>query len=65
MNENILKDVLTEIYEEEISAINNLPQFKTLLRHRIVMKHIFTLFEKNKRKSVKTSPQVVDSRKNL
>lgn len=61
MNENILKDVLAEIYEEEISVLDNLPQFKTSLRHRIVMKHIFSLFEKNKRKSVNTSPQIVDS----
>lgn len=62
MNENILKDVLAEIYEEEISALNNLPQFKTSLRHRIVMKHIFSLFEKNKRKSVNAPLQIVDSR---
>lgn len=60
MNENILKEVLSEIYEEEISALDNLPQFKTSLRQRFVMKHIFTLFEKNKHKSVNTPLQNVD-----
>lgn len=56
MNENILRDVLAEICDEEISRFNNLPTFKTSLRHRIAMKRIFALFEKNSRK-ISNAPQ--------
>ncbi len=58
MNEKILKDILAEICEEEISDFSNMPAFKTSLRHRLAMKRIFTLFEKNSRSTVNTSPQI-------
>lgn len=46
MNENGLKDVLTEICEEEKAELNKFPPFKPSLRHRLAMKRIFCMFEK-------------------
>lgn len=55
MNENILKEILAEICEEEIAELDKLPPFKTSLRHRLAMKRIFARFERNTRKAVKSS----------
>lgn len=51
MNENILKEVLAEISDEEISEFEQMPPFKPSLRHKIAMKRIFAEFEKNARKA--------------
>lgn len=50
MNENILKDVLAEISDEEIAEFEQMPLFKPSLRHKFAMKKIFAEFEKNARK---------------
>ena len=47
MNESDFKDILAEICEEEIAELNEFPPFKPSLRHRLAMKHMFALFEKN------------------
>lgn len=60
MNENILRELLAEICDEEILRFNNLPTFKTSLRHRITMKRIFALFKKNSRKSSNTPQEIAD-----
>lgn len=50
MNENILKRILQEISDEEISEYRRQLSFKTSLRHRLAMKRIFARFEKNARR---------------
>lgn len=55
MNESDFKDILAEICEEEIAELNMFPPFKPSLRHRLAMKRIFALFEKNTRKSASVS----------
>lgn len=50
MNENILKRILQEISDEEISEYCRQLSFKTSLRHRLAMKRIFARFEKNARR---------------
>lgn len=55
MNENILKEILAELCEEEIAELDKLPPFKTSLRHRLAMKRIFARFERNTRKAAKSS----------
>lgn len=49
MNEKILKRILQEISDEEVSEYCRQPSFKTSLRHRLAMKRIFARFEKNAR----------------
>ena len=49
MNENILKEILAEICEEEIAEFNKFPPFKPSLRHRYAMMRIFSSFEKKSR----------------
>ena len=49
MNENILKEILAEICEEEIAEFNKFPPFKPSLRHRYAMMRIFSSFEKMSR----------------
>lgn len=51
MNESDFKGILAEICAEEIAELNKFPPFKPSLRHRLAMKRIFALFEKNTRKS--------------
>lgn len=51
MNENILKEVLADICEEEIAELNKFPPFKTSLRHRYAMMRIFSSFEKRLRQT--------------
>lgn len=62
MNERILGDILAEIWEEEISDFDNLPQFKASLRHKLAMKRIFTLFENNSQNLISTSQRISHSR---
>lgn len=50
MNENVLKEILLEVHEIECGVVDDLPDFKPSLRHRLAMKRIFTRFEKNTRK---------------
>lgn len=58
MNENDLKEILAEICEEEIAELNMFPPFKPSLRHRLAMRRIFTLFERNSRKTAVSSPMI-------
>lgn len=62
MSEKILGEILAEICEEEISSFNYLPQFKPSLRHKLAMKRIFTLFEKNSHNIINTSQTIPHSR---
>lgn len=62
MNENILRDLLAKIYDEEILYFDNLPQFQVSLRHRIAMKRIFNLFEKNSH-NIANNPQPISHSK--
>lgn len=57
MNENILKEVLAEICEEEIAELNKFPPFKPSLRHRYAMMCIFSSFEKRLRQTNGKQPQ--------
>ena len=57
MNENILKEVLAEICEEEIAELNKFPPFKPSLRHRYAMMCIFSSFEKRLRQTNGNPPQ--------
>ena len=50
MNENILKDILAEVCDEEIAELNKFPPFKPSLRHRYAMMCIFSSFDKTLRK---------------
>lgn len=54
MNENVLKEILLEVHEIECGVVDDLPDFKASLRHRLATKRIFTRFEKNTRKLRKT-----------
>ena len=54
MNKNVLKEILLEVHEIECGVVDDLPDFKISLRHRLAMKRIFTRFEKNTRKLRKT-----------
>ena len=57
MNENILKEVLAEICEEEIAELNKFPPFKPSLRHRYAMMCIFSSFEKRLRQTNGNPPR--------
>ncbi len=50
MSENALKEILLEVHRIECGVIDDLPDFKPSLRHRLAMKRIFSRFEKNARK---------------
>ncbi len=50
MSENVLKEILLEVHRIECGVIDDLPDFKPSLRHRLAMKRIFSRFEKNARK---------------
>lgn len=50
MSEEILKEILLEVHEIECGVIEDLPDFKPSLRHRLAMKRIFARFERNTRK---------------
>lgn len=50
MNENILKEILLEVHEIECGVIDELPDFKPSIRHRLAMKRVFARFERNARK---------------
>ncbi len=47
MNESILKSILEEYVERELSKYENAPEHKFSLKHRFAMKKIFKLYEKN------------------
>ncbi len=47
MNESILKSLLQESVEREWSMYENAPEHKFSLKHRLAMKKIFKLYEKN------------------
>lgn len=50
MNENILREILLEVHEIECGVSDDLPDYKTSLRHRLAMKRIFARFDRNTRK---------------
>ena len=50
MNENILRDILLEVHEIECGVSDDMPDYKTSLRHRLAMKRIFARFDRNTRK---------------
>ncbi len=47
MYDSLLDEVLTEYYEEEFSRYSDAPEHKFSLKHRIAMKKIFKLYERN------------------
>lgn len=47
MNEDALKDIMLEVHRIECGVIDELPDFKPSLRHRLAMKRIFERFERN------------------
>ncbi len=47
MYDSLLDEVLTEYYEEEFSRYSDVPEHIFSLKHRIAMKKIFRLYEKN------------------
>lgn len=57
MSENIFKDILAEICEEEIAELNKLPPFKPSLRHKYAMMLIFSSFEKMTRRAAAKPPR--------
>lgn len=57
MNENILREILAEICEEEIAQLNKFPPFKPSLRHRYAMMLIFSSFEKKSRQTNGKQPR--------
>lgn len=50
MSEDVLKEILLEVHRIECGVTDDLPDFKTTLRHRLAMKRIFARFERNARK---------------
>lgn len=50
MSENVLKEIMLEVHRIECDVIEDLPDYKPTLRHRLAMKRIFARFEKNTRK---------------
>lgn len=50
MNEDILKEIMLEVHRIECGVPDDLPDFKSSLRHRMAMKRIFARFERNARK---------------
>lgn len=50
MNDDILKDILFEVHRIECGIIDDLPDYKPSLRHRLAMKRIFARFDRNTRK---------------
>lgn len=50
MSENVLRDILLEVHEIECGVSDNLPDFRSSLRHRLAMKRIFVRFERNTRR---------------
>ena len=57
MNENVLREILTEICEEEIAELNKFLPFRPSLRHRYAMKRIFSSFEKSQRQTNSKPPR--------
>lgn len=47
MFENLLDEVLTEYYSKELSVYSTVPEHKFSFKHRIAMKKIFKLYERN------------------
>lgn len=47
MSENVLKEILLEVHKIECGVIDDLPDYKPSLRHRLAMKRIFSRFERN------------------
>jgi len=50
MNETVLKEILGEALNHEISQFDNAPKHKFSLKHRIAMKFIFAKYNRNVRK---------------
>lgn len=50
MNNTLLDEVLTEYYDDYLSKYADVPEHKFSLRHRLKMKKIFRLYEKNVQK---------------
>ena len=50
MSEKVLKEIMLEVHRIECGIIDDLPDYKPTLRHRLAMKRIFARFEKNTRK---------------
>lgn len=50
MNDNILKNILLEVHEIECGVSDEPPDYKPSLRHRLAMKRVFALFDRNMRK---------------
>ena len=57
MNENVLRDILAELCEEEIAELSKFPPFKPSLRHRYGMMLIFASLNKNSRKAAGKPPR--------
>lgn len=47
MYDSLLDEVLTEYYEEELLRYSDAPEHKFSLKHRIAMKKIFKIYERN------------------
>lgn len=47
MYNSLLDEVLTEYYEREFSKYSTAPEHKFLIKHRLAMKKIFKLYERN------------------
>lgn len=47
MSESIITSILEDIYSKEFENLDKLPNVKTSFRHKLVMKKIFSDFEKN------------------
>lgn len=65
MNENIIKEILAEICQEEIAELNSLPPFKPSLRHRYAMRRIFSSIEKKSRPITGKQPWTASARRPL
>lgn len=49
MSEDILRGLLMEMTESDFAEFNDPPEWKSSLKHRIAMKHIFARYERNVR----------------